>query len=213
MKNTHVFEAIERRSPVILTNTYGTKERIQAAYETWISERGQIPLLRVAKDMRVRFDMLVDYAADKIHAYYPEIQFPEKRQPIQPEYTIEEMARLESKIQHDSDNEPSFELFTTLQPPNKTRHGIGCTTTDNACSIESWSKNIQKQRRYWMGRTASKEFGWQHANLKPKASQCGTMRRFIRPHWLENHYNNAGAFGSEIRRVRSYRSQGGNNAI
>lgn len=116
MKNRDRFVNIEERSTRKPFET--NPARLQAAYDTWASQRGHYTLRWIAKDMGVNYSMLVDLAVQKLQELYPDIEFPEKRPEIVPEMTWQEMARREAELHYDDDDiNLSFEIFAYLGNP------------------------------------------------------------------------------------------------
>lgn len=125
MKNPDIFNRIESRSRLNINYQYPTgeaamKRRIVAAYENWIANRGHYTLLRIARDMKVPYNDLVDYATGQIQSMFPDVQFESKRPEIVPENDYVQMARLEAGAYVSHHEQMTFEAFYLLKHPVET---------------------------------------------------------------------------------------------
>lgn len=86
------FEKIEYRSndPYLSSS----ENMIKRSYEIWRSEGGLVSTFDVCKKMRVRYDLFIRYANERLQMENPKINFPESRPEKQVNFTIDELKML-----------------------------------------------------------------------------------------------------------------------
>ena len=113
MKNIATFINIEGRS----FNYISSNVKIQAAYYTWLGNRGHESLLAICEEIKVSYSDVVDFAVEVMKKDYPDIKFPPKRTEKIPEFDLQAMSRIEAATYYDPEISPTFELFYYLANP------------------------------------------------------------------------------------------------
>lgn len=119
------------------------KLRIVAAYENWIANRGHYTLLRIAQDMKVPYNDLVDYATSQIQSMFPDVQFEPKRPEIVPENDYVQMARLEAGACVSYHEQMTFDAFYYLANPKLERFEVDADEWYRFACIRSGGLELQ----------------------------------------------------------------------